>query len=159
MIVDTPGVQGGNSVDMILQQYLSKAFGFIYVINTNIAGGVQHSRVRKTLSVSPSVSLSLSLCPSVSQHVALSGFCLSFYLCTVCHTVCEFVSTTWIKQSDWWTVNSECGTLIYSAWKWLIMYLLCYKVFIGYVLRLFTTNSCWGLGLFNPGNWYWYSSG
>ena len=81
VIVDTPGVQGGNSVDMILQQYLSKAFGFIYVINTNIAGGVQHNRVRTTLSVSPSVSLSMSLCPSASH---LFIWLLSFFLSLHC---------------------------------------------------------------------------
>lgn len=45
VLVDTPGVEGGSNVDMCLQQYLTKAFGFIYVINTNAAGGVQHSRL------------------------------------------------------------------------------------------------------------------
>ena len=34
---------------------------------------------------------------------------------TVCHLVCDFVSTTWIKQSDWLIVSSRCGILIYSA--------------------------------------------
>ena len=50
--MDTPGVEGGSNVDMCLQQYLNKAFGFIYVINTNAAGGVQHSRVRTGFTLS-----------------------------------------------------------------------------------------------------------
>ena len=41
VIVDTPGIEGGNNVDHRLGKYLTKAFGFIYVINTNAAGGVQ----------------------------------------------------------------------------------------------------------------------
>ncbi|XP_053403458.1 uncharacterized protein LOC123556064 [Mercenaria mercenaria] len=45
VIVDTPGIEGGSNVDKRLQTYLSRAFGFIYVINTNTAGGVQHSRL------------------------------------------------------------------------------------------------------------------
>ncbi|XP_060573771.1 uncharacterized protein LOC132731583 isoform X3 [Ruditapes philippinarum] len=45
VIVDTPGVEGGGNVDQRLQTYLSRAFGFIYVINTNAAGGVQQSRL------------------------------------------------------------------------------------------------------------------
>mgnify|MGYP000311331847 FL=1 len=45
MLVDTPGIEGGNNVDQRLQKYLTRAFGFIYVINTNTAGGVQQSRV------------------------------------------------------------------------------------------------------------------
>ena len=46
VIVDTPGIEGGNNVDQSLEPYLKNAFGFIYVINTNAAGGVQQSRVR-----------------------------------------------------------------------------------------------------------------
>ena len=47
------------------------------------------------------------------------GFCRSqlIWICTVCHSVCEFVSATWIKQSDWLTFRSRCGILIYSAWQ------------------------------------------
>lgn len=45
VIIDTPGVEGGSNVDQRLQKYLCKAFGFIYVINTNTAGGVQHGRL------------------------------------------------------------------------------------------------------------------
>ena len=39
------------------------------------------------------------------------------WICTVCHIVCEFVLTTSIMQSDWLTIRSGCGILIYSAWQ------------------------------------------
>ena len=39
------------------------------------------------------------------------------WICTVCHSVGKFVSTTCIKQSDWQAVRSGCGILIYSAWQ------------------------------------------
>ena len=39
------------------------------------------------------------------------------WVCTCCHPVCEFVSTTWIKLSDWLTIKSGCGILIYSVWQ------------------------------------------
>ena len=38
-------------------------------------------------------------------------------ICTVSLQVCKFVSTTWIKYSDWLKIRSGCGILIYSAWK------------------------------------------
>ena len=37
--------------------------------------------------------------------------------CTLCHSVCEFMSTIWIKESDWLTIRRWCGILIYSAWQ------------------------------------------
>ena len=37
------------------------------------------------------------------------------WICTVCHLVCEFISTIWIKESDWLTIRSGCGILILSA--------------------------------------------
>ena len=37
------------------------------------------------------------------------------WIYTVCH--CEFVSTTWIQQSDWLKIRSRCGNLIYLAWQ------------------------------------------
>ena len=37
------------------------------------------------------------------------------WICTVCHSVCEFVSTTWINWSDWQKIRSGHGILIYSA--------------------------------------------
>ena len=39
------------------------------------------------------------------------------WICTVCHSVCEFISTTWIKLSDWLKIRSGRGLLIYSAWQ------------------------------------------
>ena len=38
-------------------------------------------------------------------------------ICTVCHSVCKFISTTWIKQSDWLKIGSGRDSLIYSAWQ------------------------------------------
>ena len=43
-----------------------------------------------------------------------------FWNCTVCHSECEFISTIWIKQSDWLTSRSGHDILIYLAWQWLI---------------------------------------
>ena len=42
------------------------------------------------------------------------------WICTVCYSVCKFLSTIWIKESDWLTIRSGCGILIYSAWQGLI---------------------------------------
>ena len=38
-------------------------------------------------------------------------------ICTVCHSVYAFISTIWIKESDWLTIRSGRGILIYSAWQ------------------------------------------
>ena len=45
---------------------------------------------------------------------------LLIYICTVCRSVCELISTIKIMESDWLTIRSGCGILIYSAGKWLI---------------------------------------
>ena len=37
------------------------------------------------------------------------------WICTVCHYVCEFIATIWIKWSDWLKIRSGSGILIYSA--------------------------------------------
>ena len=37
------------------------------------------------------------------------------WICTVCHSVCESISTTLIKYSDWLKIRNGCGFLIYSA--------------------------------------------
>ena len=37
------------------------------------------------------------------------------WICTVCHSVFEFISTTWIKQSDWLKIGNGRGISIYSA--------------------------------------------
>ena len=41
------------------------------------------------------------------------------WICTVCQSVCEFVSTILIKSYDWLKTRSGHGILIYSAWQWL----------------------------------------
>ena len=50
------------------------------------------------------------------------------WICTVCHSVFEYISkyisTTWIKKSDWLKIRSRHGILIYSAWQGLNSYLL-----------------------------------
>ncbi|WAR28796.1 YOR6-like protein, partial [Mya arenaria] len=46
VIVDTPGIDGGNNVGRRLELYLNKSFGFLYVISTNAAGGLQQGRAR-----------------------------------------------------------------------------------------------------------------
>ena len=45
------------------------------------------------------------------------------WICTICHSLCEFISTIWIKESDWLTIRNGCGILIYSAWQGLILLL------------------------------------
>ena len=37
------------------------------------------------------------------------------WICTVCHKVCEFIASIWIKQSDWLKIKCGCDILIYSA--------------------------------------------
>ena len=37
------------------------------------------------------------------------------WICTVCHSVFKFISTAWIKQSDWLKIENAHGILIYSA--------------------------------------------
>ena len=51
------------------------------------------------------------------------------WICTVCHSVCELVSATWIMKSDWLTVRSGCGISFYSAWQGLSisLYPKCFK--------------------------------
>ncbi|XP_060573766.1 uncharacterized protein LOC132731582 isoform X2 [Ruditapes philippinarum] len=49
VIVDTPCIEGGGNIDQQLQTYFSRAFGLIYVINTNAAYGFQQSRLGKLL--------------------------------------------------------------------------------------------------------------
>ena len=43
------------------------------------------------------------------------------WICTVCHSIYEFVSVTWIKQFDWLKIRSGSGILIYTAWQGLII--------------------------------------
>ena len=46
MIVDSPGIGESTIMDDIVKEYLPEAFAFIYVINSQNAGGIQPDRVR-----------------------------------------------------------------------------------------------------------------
>ena len=46
VIVDSPGIGESTIMDDIVKEYLPEAFTFIYVINSENAGGVQRDRVR-----------------------------------------------------------------------------------------------------------------
>ena len=39
------------------------------------------------------------------------------WICSVCQLVSEFISTIWIKESDWLKIINEHDILIYSAWQ------------------------------------------
>ena len=39
------------------------------------------------------------------------------WICIVCHSLCEFISTIWIKEPEWLTIRSGRGILNYSAWQ------------------------------------------
>ncbi|KAK3592500.1 hypothetical protein CHS0354_026621 [Potamilus streckersoni] len=49
VIVDTPGIGRGNLTTQYLQRYLKNSFGFIYIINSTNAGGVQKGRLQTLL--------------------------------------------------------------------------------------------------------------
>ena len=66
---------------------------------------------------------------------------IQIWTCTVCHYVCEFVSTTWIDYSDWLKIRSgrpHC-ILIYSAWKGLIVFFFRNRFWNFYILILICT--------------------
>ena len=42
------------------------------------------------------------------------------WICSVCHSACDFISVVWIKKSDWLTGRNGRGSLIDSAWQGLI---------------------------------------
>ena len=44
-LVDSPGVGESPFLNEMVQNYLSQAFGFIYIINSSNAGGIQPERV------------------------------------------------------------------------------------------------------------------
>ena len=46
MIVDSPGIGESTIMDDIVKEYFPEAFAFIYVINSDNAGGIQPDRVR-----------------------------------------------------------------------------------------------------------------
>ncbi|CAI9728026.1 Dual specificity kinase shkA [Octopus vulgaris] len=51
VLVDTPGIGENKEMISYLASYMSKAFGFIYVINAASAGGVQKDRLSRLLRV------------------------------------------------------------------------------------------------------------
>ena len=46
MIVDSPGIGESTITDDIVKEYLPEAFAFIYIINSENAGGIPLDRVR-----------------------------------------------------------------------------------------------------------------
>ncbi|XP_022797833.1 uncharacterized protein LOC111336065 [Stylophora pistillata] len=57
VIVDSPGVGESTIMDDIVKAYLPEAFAFIYVINSENAGGIQKDRVEKLIEHARQVSL------------------------------------------------------------------------------------------------------
>ena len=73
VIVDSPGVGESNKVSRQLEHYMSRAFGFIYVINISNAGGIQKDRVSQFIHISKKMFESL-------YFVFHNLFLLSFFL-------------------------------------------------------------------------------
>ena len=59
------------------------------------------------------------------------------WICTVCHSVSEFISTLWIKYSDWQKIRNGCGILIYSARQGLTAYYILSKTLNKFIYNLF----------------------
>ncbi|OWF42780.1 tyrosine-protein kinase Fer-like [Mizuhopecten yessoensis] len=49
VLVDTPGIGEKRQMTKLVERYLTKSFGFIYILNTANAGGVQKGRLRDFL--------------------------------------------------------------------------------------------------------------
>ena len=90
------------------------------------------------------------------------------WICTVCHSVCEFISTIWIKESDWLTVRSGHGILIYSAWQGLIQENNCHKmdpewfhpiklIWQKLIICMFKHLACWGQILQKTKGWLFFN--
>ena len=77
VIVDSPGVGESNKVSRQLEHYISRAFGFIYVINISNAGGIQKDRVSQFIHISKKTFESLYF---VFNNISLLSFFLSFFL-------------------------------------------------------------------------------
>ena len=54
------------------------------------------------------------------QTVVIQINWLLIWICTVSHLVSKFISTIWIKKSDWLRIISGCGILINLAWQGLV---------------------------------------
>ncbi|KAL9964127.1 hypothetical protein ACROYT_G027711 [Oculina patagonica] len=57
VLVDSPGIGESKIMDDMVQEYLPKAFAFIYVINSANAGGIQEDRVEKLIEQARNLSL------------------------------------------------------------------------------------------------------
>ncbi|XP_058949859.2 dual serine/threonine and tyrosine protein kinase-like isoform X1 [Pocillopora verrucosa] len=57
VIVDSPGIGESTIMDDIVKEYLPEAFAFIYVINSENAGGIQRDRVEKLIEHARQISL------------------------------------------------------------------------------------------------------
>ncbi|XP_060075713.1 uncharacterized protein LOC132555383 [Ylistrum balloti] len=51
VLVDTPGIGERRQMTKLVEKYLTKSFGFIYILNTANAGGVQKGRLRDFLRI------------------------------------------------------------------------------------------------------------
>ncbi|XP_033744460.1 uncharacterized protein LOC117330353 [Pecten maximus] len=49
VLVDTPGIGERRQMTKLVERYLTKSFGFIYILNTANAGGIQKGRLRDFL--------------------------------------------------------------------------------------------------------------
>ena len=84
-----------------------------------------HSACHRHISQGSFVMLTLVLlnpdmsCPCKQCRSRSIGFWTSqlIWICTVCHSVFEFLSTTWIKKYDWLKIRSGHGILICSVWQ------------------------------------------
>ena len=69
------------------------------------------------------------------------------WICTVCHSECEIMSTIWIKKSDWLKIWKGCGILIYSAGQGFMLNMLG-KIFSIWHIEIFF--------IFFPENRFWH---
>ena len=67
----------------------------------------------KTHSVKTGEKLRTHICPALANSVDPDQLASEqlIWIYTVCHSICELVSTTWIKLSDWLTIRSGHGIL------------------------------------------------
>ena len=73
--------------------------------------------------------------------VLLSSFWRSqlIWICTICHSECEFISTIWIKEFDWLKIWKGRDILIYSAGQGLIdVRVLFVVVYLPLIIEVFS---------------------
>ena len=78
VIVDTPGIGGDGHMCRYAEQYLTKSYGFIYVVNSANAGGVQKGRVSTRLTNSIQFSYSMSYNTGETKHVDIKQSAKTF---------------------------------------------------------------------------------